>query len=454
MTSFHLMLAIFGLLTVFGLVMVLSASSAISYSKDGSSYAVFERQLTYSLVGLVAFWVLLCVPLRVLRRLSPLLLVVSVVLLAVVPVPGIGTWANGARKWFTIGPLSVQPVELAKVALALWGAHVLVIKRALLHQWRHLLVPVVPTALVMFALIMLQPDLGSTVTLGVVLIALLWFAGAPLRLFALIAMAGITAVTLLAVGSSYRLARLTSFLNPKAHTAGASQAKQAIFALADGGLFGKGLGQGSAKWQYLPNVYNDFIFAVVGEELGFVGCVVVLGLFATLAYAGLRVAIRNTNPWIRLVAASLTVWLVGQAAINIGYVVGLLPVTGIPLPMISQGGTSVVVTMAVFGILANCARHEPDAIAAQRSDGPGRFSRLLRLPPPDPYRPPVRRRPARPSPPPKRAARPTGSSGRVGTSGRGAAVHHLDERRRARGSAARRGTGRGGNDDRFLGGHS
>jgi cell division protein FtsW len=306
----------------------------------------------------------------------------------------------------------------------------------------------------MFALIMLQPDLGSTVTLGVVLIALLWFAGAPLRLFALIAMAGITAVALLAVGSDYRFARITSFLNPQAHAGAAFQANEALIALADGGWFGKGLGQGSAKWSYLPNVYNDFIFAAVGEELGFVGCVVVLGLFGTLAYVGLRVAVRNTDPWIRLVAASLTVWLVGQAAINIGYVVGLLPVTGIPLPMISQGGTSVVVTMAVFGILANCARHEPDAIAAQRPEGPGRFSRLLRLPPPHPYRPPVRRRPARPSPSPKRAARPTGTSGRVGTSGRGAAVHHLEERRRARGSVPRGVAGRGGKDDRFLGGHS
>ena len=170
---------------------------------------------------------------------------------------------------------------------------------------------------------------------------------------------------------------MLSFLEPEDDQSGAAfQANQALYALADGGLFGKGLGQGPSKWEYLPNVHNDFIFALIGEELGFLGCLLVLGLFAMLAVVGMRIATRNIDPWIRMVAATLTVWLVAQAAINIGYVVSLLPVTGITLPMISSGGTSVVVTMLVFGILANCARHEPEAVSALRSQGPGKFGRL------------------------------------------------------------------------------
>jgi cell division protein FtsW len=403
LASFHLLLAVFGLLVVFGLVMVLSASSVDSFSQDGSSYALFGKQVLYVAAGLVLFYIGLRIPVRVIRRFSLILLAVCVLMLILVLTP-LGTKVNGARSWFVVAGVSFEPVEFAKVAFAVWGAHVLVTKRGLLRQYRHLLVPVVPVALLMFALVMAQPALGSTVTLGVVLAALLWFGGAPLRLFAVMILGGLTGVALLSVVADYRLDRVTSFLNPSADPTGAAwQAQQAAFALADGGLFGRGLGQGWAKWQYLPNAHNDFIFAVIGEELGFVGCAVVLILFAVTAYVGLRIAFRNTDPWIRLVSATLTTWLVGQAAINIGYVVGLLPVTGLPLPLISSGGSSVVSSMLVFGLLANFARHEPEAIAALRSLGPGRIGKLLWLSTPAPYRPPVKRRPA-PSRPGAKAA--------------------------------------------------
>ncbi|MFL6143439.1 MAG: putative lipid II flippase FtsW [Labedaea sp.] len=396
LASFHLVLAVCALLTVLGLVMVLSASAVISLNRPGSSaYTVFRKQLLYVLAGLVLFWIGLRIPLRRIRALSPVGLGLSVLMLILVLTP-LGSSINGTRGWFTFGPISFQPVETAKVALALWGAHILVVKRAVLHQYRHLLVPVVPAALVMFALVMFQPDLGGTVTLGVVLIALLWFAGAPMRLFGGLALGAVAGVVVLAIGTDYRLSRVLSFLRPEDDPGGAAyQATQAVYALADGGLFGKGLGQGPSKWQYLPNVDNDFIFALIGEELGFLGGALVLGLFAMLAVTGMRIATRNIDPWIRMVAATLTVWLVAQAAINIGYVVGLLPVTGITLPLISSGGTSVVITLLVFGILANCARHEPEAVAALRSQGPGRFGRLMRLPAPDPYQPP-KRKPRRP----------------------------------------------------------
>jgi cell division protein FtsW len=390
LTSLHLVLAIFGLLTLFGLVMVLSASSVESYTRAGSSYAVFVRQLTYCGFGLVLFWIGLRMPVRLLRGISGLFLVVCVVLLIVVLTP-VGAEINGAQNWLRLGPLSLQPSEPSKLALALWGAHVLITKRALLHRWRHLLVPVVPVAVAIFALVMLEPDLGTTITLVVVLLALLWFGGAPGALFGAILLAAVAGALTLASIASYRSARIGSFLHPGSDPQGAAyQARQAMFSLADGGWWGVGLGQGRAKWDYLPNAHNDFIFAIIGEELGFLGCLVVLLLFGTLAYVGLRIAARNTDPWIKLVSATVTTWLVGQAAINIGYVVGLLPVTGIPLPLISSGGTSIALTMLVFGLLANFARHEPQAVSALRSEvgGTGRqevVSRLLRLRPPVPY---------------------------------------------------------------------
>lgn len=394
LADFHLILALCGTLAALGTVMVLSASSVSSYNpgSDSSVYAQFQRHMVFLAVGAAAFWLGVRVPLARIRALSPPAMVVCLGLLALVLTP-LGTYANGSQGWFVLGPVSLQPVEVAKVALALWGAHILVVKYELLHQWRHLLVPVVPAALVMFALVMAQPDLGGTITLAVVLLALLWFAGAPKRLFGLILVAAVAGAVLLALVADYRLDRIVSFLNPEEDPLGSGlQAKQALYALADGGLFGKGLGQGQSKWAYLPNVQHDFIFALIGEELGFVGCLVVLGLFGLLTFVGLRIATRNLDPWIRIVAGTLTAWVVAQAAVNIGYVVGLLPVTGVTLPMISYGGTSLVVTMLLFGLLANCARHEPEAVAALRTQGPGKFGRLMRLSAPEPYRPPARRR--------------------------------------------------------------
>lgn len=390
LTSLHLVLAVCGLLTLFGLVMVLSASNVESYTTAGSSYAVFVRQLLYCGAGLVLFWQGLRMPVRMLRGTSGLFLLVCLLLLVAVLTP-LGAEINGAQSWLRLGPLSLQPSEPAKLALALWGAHVLITKRALLHQWRHLLVPLVPMTVAIFALVMLQPDLGTTITLAIVLLALLWFGGAPGELFGAIMILLVAGAVAMAGIASYRSARIESFLRPGADPEGmAYQARQATFSLADGGWWGVGLGQGSAKWDYLPNAHNDFIFAIVGEELGFLGCLVVLLLFGTLAYAGIRIATRNTDPWIKLVSATVTAWLVGQAAINIGYVVGLLPITGLPLPLISSGGTSIAVTMLAFGLLANFARHEPQAVSALRhetthSGRHGAVSRLFRLPPPVPH---------------------------------------------------------------------
>lgn len=386
LTSLHLILGVFGLLTLFGLVMVLSASSV----GDGSSYSVFTRQLMFCAVGLVLFYVGLRVPPRRLRAAAPVLLIIGLVALVLVLIPGIGALRGGARSWFAFGPVSLQPSEGVKIALTLWGAHVLAARRAVMHRWKHALNPVVPVTLVIFTLLVLEPDLGMTISVGIIMLALLYFGGAPVKLLALIAGGGLAGAVILGLTAGYRASRITAFLSSSADPLGpAYQATQALYALADGGLFGVGLGQGRAKWDYLPNAHNDFIFAIIGEELGLVGAGAVLALFATLAYTGMRIAARNTDPWLRIVVATSTAGMVVQASINIGYVVGLLPVTGLQLPLISSGGTSLVVTMFLFGLLTNAARHEPEAVAALRKDGQGRLAKLLRLPLPQPYRAPA-----------------------------------------------------------------
>lgn len=398
LTSLHLVLGIFAILTLFGLVMVLSASSVEAYTVNGSSYSVFVKQLMFCVPGLALFWLALRVPPRTLRSWAPALLVIGVLLLAAVLVVGVDR--NGSRAWFAVGSFSVQPAEAVKVALTLWGAHVLAARRAVMHRWKYALSPVVPVTIVILTLVVLEPDLGMTVSMGVVVIALLFFAGAPMRLLGLLVAGAIAGGVVLALSASYRLARVIALFAPESDAALKSryQINQSLYSLADGGLFGVGLGQGRAKY-YLPQAHNDFIFAVIGGELGFVGAFLVLALFGLLAYTGLRIAARNTDPWLKLVAATSTAGLVAQAAINIGYVVGLLPVTGLQLPLISSGGTSLVVTMFVFGLLANAARHEPEAIAAlrQQTGGRSRITRLLRLPAPQPYKaPPTRPTVARP----------------------------------------------------------
>ncbi|MCX6464700.1 MAG: putative lipid II flippase FtsW [Pseudonocardiales bacterium] len=396
LTSLHLVLAVFGLLTLFGLVMVLSASSVGAYVAGNNSYDVFLRQLLFCVPGLAMFWLGLRITPSRLRSLAPVALVAGVV--ALVGVLLVGHEAGGAKSWFRVGGVSLQPSEAVKVALTLWGAHVLVARQAVMHRWKYALSPVVPVTGVLLVLLVLQPDLGMTITLGIVMIALLFFAGAPMRLLAAITGGALAGAVLLALTADYRLARVLSFFDGGEDTLQAGfQARQALYSLADGGLLGTGLGGSRAKWNYLPNAHNDFIFAIIGEELGFLGAFAVLALFATLAYTGLRIAARTADPWLRIVVATSTTWLVGQAAINIGYVVGLLPVTGLQLPLISSGGTSLVVTMFVFGVLANAARHEPDAVAVLRRQRRPRaaWARLVVPPPPEPYRAPVLRTPGK-----------------------------------------------------------
>jgi cell division protein FtsW len=430
MTSFHLVIAVVALLTTLGLTMVLSASGVRSYDDDGSPWVIFGRQVLWTVIGLFGFYLALRIPVRVMRRSASASFVLTIVMLVLVLVPGIGKQANGSRGWFVVYGLSMQPSELAKIAFAIWGAHLLAARRVERASLREMLIPLVPAAVIALGLVVAQPDLGQTVSLAIILLGLLWYGGLPLRVFVSSLFAAISAAAVLAVSEGYRSDRVRSWLNPSADPQDSGyQARQAKLALANGGIFGDGLGQGTAKWNYLPNAHNDFIFAIIGEELGFVGALGLLCLFGLFAYTGMRVARRSVDPFLCLLTATVTLWVLGQAFINVGYVVGLLPVTGLQLPLISAGGTSTATTLFIMGMIANAARHEPEAVAALRAGRNDRVNRLLRLPVPEPYVPTrtealrdrLRARPTSPKPKKAVVAGPRGGSGhhRVGQRHRG-----------------------------------
>ncbi|WP_431950144.1 putative lipid II flippase FtsW [Nocardia lijiangensis] len=388
LASFHLIVTIATLLTVLGLVMVLSASSVEAYAERGSAYSLFVQQAMFAALGCVLFYLALRIPMRRMRQWSFPVFALSVLALVLVLIPGIGSEVQGSRRWFDLGPVSVQPSEIVKVTLVVWGAHLLASRRSEQAALKDILVPLVPAGMLVCLLVVLEPNLSTTIALGIVLAALLWFGGLPVRLFVTIAVSGMVAAAVLALSAGYRSDRMRAFFNPGADPQGIGyQARQAQYSLADGGIWGRGLGQSRAKWSYLPNSHNDFIFAIIGEELGFLGCALVLGLFALFVYTGLRIATRSVDPFLRLLTATATTWITAQALINVGYVVGLLPVTGLQLPLVSAGGSSLAITLFMFGVIANAARHEPEAVSALQAGQDGRFSRLLRLPKPEAYSP-------------------------------------------------------------------
>jgi cell division protein FtsW len=402
MTSCHLVLGSAGLLLAIGLVMVFSASSIEAALADEPAWAPGVQQVVWALLGVGAMLVALRLPAGFLRRWSPIALIVVVAMLILVLVPGIGVRLNGARQWFDLGFAHLQPSEIAKLVFALWGAHVLALRERYLTT-TSLLVPVLPVFGILSVLLIAEPDFGAVVSLGLVLVGLLWGGGMPLRWFGWFAVAAAAVLAAMVKLAPYRMARITSFLDPFADPSeGGFQAIRGMYALATGGLWGVGLGNSAMKWNLLPHAESDYIFAIIGEELGFLGCLVVVTLYGVLAWAGFRIARRSADRFVQLASVAITVWLIGQAAMNMGYVVGLLPVTGVQLPLISAGGTSLVLTLFIVGLLARFARSEPAAIEAQQGLSRGRLARLL-LPVPaaavDPVRPrrrPEERAPSRP----------------------------------------------------------
>ncbi|GAB2839441.1 putative lipid II flippase FtsW [Streptomyces deserti] len=379
LTAYYVILGGSLLLTVLGLVMVYSASQikALQMSLPGSYF--FRKQLFAAVIGAALLYAASRMPVRLHRALAYPILAGAVFLMALVQVPGIGMAVNGNQNWIALGgSFQIQPSEFGKLALVLWGADLLARKqdKRLLAQWKHMLVPLVPAAFMLLGLIMLGGDMGTAIILTAILFGLLWLAGAPTRLFiGVLAVAAVIGAILI-TSSSNRMARLQCLgaTEPQSGTVDCWQAVHGIYALASGGIFGSGLGASVEKWGQLPEAHTDFIFAVTGEELGLAGTLSVLALFAALGYAGIRVAGRTEDPFVRYAAGGVTTWITAQAVINIGAVLGLLPIAGVPLPLFSYGGSALLPTMFAIGLLIAFARDEPAARAALAMRQP-RFGR-------------------------------------------------------------------------------
>jgi cell division protein FtsW len=359
-------------LTAFGLVMVYSATSAPAALGGGDPVFYLKRESIYAAIGVVLLLVASRVDYRTLRYLAPFLMLASFGLCLAVLV--LGEQVNGARRWLGVGPLVFQPSELAKLSLAIWASAYLARHRAP-QSLKELVRPIGLTSGLFAGLILVEPDLGTVIAIGIVLGAILVVSGVPLRVLAAggsIAVAlGLAAIWF----EPYRRARLFSFVHPWHDAQGAGfQTLQAIIGFGSGGIFGTGIGQGVAKVNYLPEAHTDMIFATIGEELGLVGAALVIAAYCAFAYAGLRVALRCRDPFGKRLAAGLTTLVCGQALVNLAAVLGLAPLTGITLPFVSYGGSSLVVSLASVGVLLNIAGHGR-AASAQMSDRSGRDRR-------------------------------------------------------------------------------
>ncbi len=356
-STYVLLLATVGVLNIVGVIMVLSASSVASLTNYGSAWYFFQRQVVWTLLGVVAFAITARIDYHLWRRWVIPLLVVSFVLLILVLVPGIGVHVAGSRRWLGSGSWRFQPTELAKLALLLFSADILTRRAADVHDWRRVVRPVLLVFGCLSVLVLREPDLDSTIVLALIVGTVLVVGGVRARHLAVVGGAGVTLGALLAVSEPYRRARVLSYLHPWSDAGNTGyQLSQSLIALGSGGWTGVGLGAGRSKWLFLPNAHTDFIFAIIGEEVGLVGCLLVVALFVAFGVLGTRIALRAPDRFGMLLAAGVTVWVMGQAAINIGGVVGLLPVSGIPLPFVSFGGSALVFTMVGAGLLGSVAR--------------------------------------------------------------------------------------------------
>jgi cell division protein FtsW len=360
LTSYYLLLGASALLLTIGVIMVLSASSVYSFKENGGdSYAVVKRQLMWVALGLPCAWIASRLSQRWIRRLAWPGYFFSLVLLLLTAFLGVSR--NGNQNWLALGPVVIQPSEIAKLALILWAAHVYAHKDRRLGSLHQVMMPVVPGLLFATGLVVFGRDLGTALVLFAILLGMLWVVGAPARFFVFcISLVSVGAV-FMASTSSERLARITNFADPfkDFHDTG-WQPAHGLYALSTGGWFGQGIGASQQKWGDLPEAHTDFIFAVLGEELGLVGTLLVIVLFLTIAYAAVRVARETRDPFVRYATFGIIVWLLGQMIINVGMVL----VIGIPLPLVSYGGSSLLPTLVALGLVIGFARNEPEAARA------------------------------------------------------------------------------------------
>ena len=345
-------------LLLLGLAMIFSASFVSSLNNDVSPFLYVKKQALWAILGIVAFIAFSRIDYRKLKGWGYVGLGVVLLMLLAVLIPGVGNTVGGSSRWLILGPLSIQPSELAKIALILFIADVFSRKDpSAVKQFSHTMLPVIPVLGLLALLIMAQPDMGTTMLLASIGFGMLFLAGAPLRYLGLIGGIGGSIAVFGALAEPYRRARVLAFMNPWSDPLNTGyQTIQSLMAMGSGGFFGVGIGASRQKWLYVPNAHTDFIYAIIGEEMGLLGTLIVLGMFAFLAYLGIRIAHHAPDRFGMYIATGITIWIAVQALVNIGAVTASLPITGVPLPLVSFGGSSLVVTLIGVGILTNIAR--------------------------------------------------------------------------------------------------
>jgi len=345
------------MLVVLGAIMVLSASAATSIADTNSAWSLFRRQLVWTGLGAVAMLFTMRIDYHVWRRVARPAMMLGLLTLASILAPGVGITVNGATRWIGVGSLTFQPSEFVKLTLILFIADLLARPTRSMADSRSTMRPVLFVTGAVVALLMLQPHLGASLILLAIASSMLFLAGAPiLKMFGLGSVTAMFGALVIAT-SPWRRDRLLAFLHPKADPNGAGyQPLQSLHAITSGGFLGVGLGQSRAKWGFLPYAHTDFIFAILAEELGLLGATFVIAMFTVIGVAGIMTALRAPDRFGMLLAVGLTTWVVAQAVLNIGAVMAVLPVTGVTLPFMSFGGSSVVMTMAAMGLLLNVAR--------------------------------------------------------------------------------------------------
>jgi cell division protein FtsW len=361
--NFFLLLGTTLFLLIFGLVMVLSSSSIEDGASKGHDFfSSFTRQGLYALIGVPLMLIASRMPANFWKRWAwPAVVVTGVLQLAVFS--PIGYTFQGNRNWIRIGSFTAQPSELVKLALILWISWVVAAKKDLLHDWKHVLLPIAPVAGVAIGLVLLGKDLGTTIILVAIVFGCLFYAGVRLRFL------GIAFLIVSVIGWAFTVSRVSRTTRITAWLGGCTsavdfktscwQTVHGWWGIASGGIFGSGLGESKVKWSWLPEADNDFIFAIIGDELGLIGAVLVLALFVVLAIAFIRIIRSSTDTFQRVVTSGIMIWLVGEAFVNIAVVLGFLPVLGVPLPLISAGGSSLIASLVAVGVVLSFARHSP-----------------------------------------------------------------------------------------------
>ncbi|MDY7541752.1 MULTISPECIES: putative peptidoglycan glycosyltransferase FtsW [unclassified Cryobacterium] len=360
--DYFLLLGVTLFLVLFGLAMVLSSSSVDSYVSNGGFFGVLLHQGFIAIVGIPLMLIVSRAPLKFWQRIAWPALIVTCLVQCLVFTP-LGVTVAGNTNWLSVGSFQFQPSEAIKVALVIWLGTILAQKQNLLSDWRHVLIPVFGVGGAAVLLVMIRGDLGTTVILGAILFGSLVFAGVRMRMLAIPLGVGAVGAVAAAAASTNRLTRVLAFFgtgcdsSSKTISAACWQPLHGTWAMADGGIFGVGLGNSKAKWSWLPAADNDYIYAIIGEELGLIGAIVVLLLFIVLAIAFLRIMSTTSHLQVRVTTAAVMVWVVGQALVNMGVVLGFVPVLGVPLPLISAGGTALLTTLIGIGVVLSFARN-------------------------------------------------------------------------------------------------